>query len=187
MADQFLKDLEASGVKEPSEKRSLAIKWVEGIFPGVELVTTETLQQWMETRPEKLLLLDTRTPAEFDVSHLPGALLVPSDANALLEVFKAWSLQEPGSGPRDIVCYCTVGYRSSRAAQLLNSFLAQELAGRDFGTSSKIYNLRGGLVMWGSERRPMVDQQEKPTSVVHPYNSVWARLLEPEIQAAVDA
>lgn len=95
------------------------------------------------------------------------------------------SLSERGGSHRDVVCYCTVGYRSSRAAQLLSGFRAQEVAGRDLGT--KFYNLRGGLVAWASERRPMVDQQEKPTPVVHPYNSVWARLLEPEFQAATDA
>lgn len=57
MADQFLKDLEDSGLREPSEMRPLVIKWIEEQFPGVKSITTQTLQQWMEDKPGELLVL----------------------------------------------------------------------------------------------------------------------------------
>ncbi|CAI5795163.1 tRNA uridine(34) hydroxylase-like [Podarcis lilfordi] len=186
MADQLLKEIEAAGITDLSEKRSLVIKWVKGLFPGVEVVTTETLQQWMKEKPEELIILDTRTSAEFDVSHLPGAILVPPEADALLEFFKtrlAPGREEEGPS-KPIICYCTVGYRSSMAAELLGSYFSRE-AGKTCMASPKIYNVCGGLVAWAVERRQMVDKQERPTSVVHPYSPTWAKLLEPEFRAEI--
>ncbi|XP_032071390.1 adenylyltransferase and sulfurtransferase MOCS3-like [Thamnophis elegans] len=181
MADQFLKDLEDSGLREPSEMRPLVIKWIEERFPGVESIPTQTLQQWMEDKPGELLLLDTRSPAEFEVSHLPEAILVPPETDAVKEIFKAWFQQENEGYHRHIVCYCTVGYRSSMTAQLLRDYLCCE-TNQHFITSSMIYNLQGGLVKWASEKRWMVDQYNKPSSKMHPYNEVWAKLLEPEFK-----
>lgn len=98
------------------------------------------------------------------------------------------SLSLPGreeEGPsKPIICYCTVGYRSSMAAQLLGSYFSRE-AGKTFMASPKIYNVCGGLVVWAIERRQMVDRQERPTSVVHPYSPTWAKLLEPEFRAEI--
>lgn len=49
-----------------------------------------------------------------------------------------------------------------------------------------IYNLQGGLVKWASEKRWMVDQYNKPSSKMHPYNAVWAKLLEPEFKVETE-
>ncbi|XP_063155295.1 adenylyltransferase and sulfurtransferase MOCS3-like [Candoia aspera] len=185
MADQFLKELEGSGLREPSKMRPLVIRWIEELFPRVESITTETLQQWMEDKPGEFLLLDTRSQAEFEVSHLPGAILVPPETDAVKEIFKAWFKQEYEGCHRHIVCYCTVGYRSSMTAQLLSDYLSCETS-QNFVTSSKIYNVQGGLVKWASERRWMVDQHKKPSSQMHPYNDVWAKLLEPEFKVATE-
>lgn len=57
MATQFLKEIENAADKSPSEMRALVIKWIEKLFPEVQSVGTETLQQWMEEKPEELLIL----------------------------------------------------------------------------------------------------------------------------------
>ncbi len=57
------------------------------------------------------ILLDTREPAEFAVSHLDGAI------NRPYSQIDAW-LDEFGPGDR-IITYCTVGYRSGVAARRL--------------------------------------------------------------------
>lgn len=40
-----------------------------------------------------LLSQDTRSLAEFEVSHLPEAILVPPETDAVKEIFKAWFKQ----------------------------------------------------------------------------------------------
>ncbi|XP_054857025.1 tRNA uridine(34) hydroxylase-like [Eublepharis macularius] len=180
MATQFLKEIENIDDKEPSEIRPLVIKWIEKLFPAVQSVGTETLQQWMEEKPEELLILDIRTAAEFEVSHLPGAILVSAEGHALQELLKAQFMQEHNRGHRRIICYCTVGYRSSIAAQVANGILPQVAT-----TSLDVYNIQGGLVKWATERRRMVSHQGSPTQLVHPYSPIWAKLLEPEFRAEI--
>ncbi|KAL8198681.1 UNVERIFIED_CONTAM: hypothetical protein K2H54_020672 [Gekko kuhli] len=225
MATQFLKEIENADAKKPSEMRTLVIKWIEKLFPEVQSVGTETLQRWMEEKPEELLILrteqdpspvntapglkeeagpdrkltfyagdftgrgkakqqDIRTAAEFEVSHLPGAILAATEGHALQEFLKAQLMQEHDRGRRCIICYCTVGYRSSIAAQLANEILPQVSAQKS-ATSFDVYNVQGGLVKWATERRRMVNHQETPTQVVHPYSPVWSKLLEPEFKAEI--
>src|SRR5262245_48590877 len=45
-------------------------------YPAVPQLSTETLAEWMEQPDWSLLLVDVRTPEEFGVSHLRGALNV---------------------------------------------------------------------------------------------------------------
>lgn len=97
------------------------------------------------------------------------------------KTFNFCSISEYENCHRHIVCYCTVGYRSSMTAQLLSDYLCCE-TNQNFITSSMIYNLQGGLVKWASEKRWMIDQYNKPSSKMHPYNEVWAKLLEPEFK-----
>ncbi|XP_077168151.1 uncharacterized protein LOC143824607 [Paroedura picta] len=184
MATQFFKEIENADDKTPSEMRSLAIQWIEKLFPEVQLVGTETLQQWMEEKPSELLILDTRTAAEFEISHMPGAVLAAAEGPALQELLKAQLMQDHNRGRRRIVCYCTVGYRSSIAAQLAKEVLPQESTEKP-ATSLDVYNVQGGLVKWATERRQMVDHQEAPTQVVHPYSPIWSKLLDPEFKAEI--
>lgn len=40
-----------------------------------------------------------------------------------------------------------------------------------------VYNLEGSLFKWANENRPIVDRNGAITEKVHPYNSVWGKLL----------
>jgi phage shock protein E len=60
------------------------------------------------------LLLDVRTPEEFNQQHLPGAVNVP-----VQELDRRWA--EVGPRDRDVVVYCRSGRRSSSAAEILRA------------------------------------------------------------------
>jgi adenylyltransferase/sulfurtransferase len=79
-----------------------------------------------------LRLLDVREPHELEISHLPGANLIPLGqlASRLSELDSA----------QEMVVFCKAGTRSARALELLVS------AG-----FRKIKNLKGGINAWAEE------------------------------------
>ena len=123
-------------------------------FPNVKTIGTAELAK-VEPKP---VLLDVRTAAEFDVSHLAGARRVDPDAA---------SVSLPKNTP--IVTYCSVGYRSAKLAQRL-----QEAGFTD------VRNLEGSIFQWANEGRPI-----EPGTKVHPYNKKWGALLNAPLRAAV--
>jgi len=143
-------------------KRSLRSKFGEENW-----ITTQQLADWLadKKRPAPVLL-DVRTPAEWKVSHLPGARLVDPKADAITAA---------GDLAKDapIVTYCAVGYRSG--------VLTQHLRAAGY---TKVRNLEGSIFQWANEHRPLVRDDERVTRV-HPYSAFWGRLLEPEVRAAV--
>jgi rhodanese-related sulfurtransferase len=105
------------------------------------------------------ILLDARERAEYEVSHLPGAIWVGYEDFDLSRLPKV-------DGQRPIVVYCSVGHRSERIAE------KSEAAGY-----KNVSNLRGGVFAWVNEGRSVVDQNG-PTERVHAYNAKWAKWLE---------
>uniref|UniRef100_UPI00398F85ED tRNA uridine(34) hydroxylase-like isoform X1 n=2 Tax=Pristiophorus japonicus TaxID=55135 RepID=UPI00398F85ED len=159
------------------------IWWVRKSFQSVQVVSSAALEQRLAQNRDQMLLLDTRSAAEYEVSHLEGAVRIDPETTDMEHVVKELGLTDCAGG-RDVVCYCTVGYRSSGVAQKLGEFLASE-AGQGLCGPPKVYNLEGGLVKWANERKAIVDSQNQPTSLVHPYSAVWAPLLEPEFRARI--
>ncbi len=136
-------------------KKSIRIQ-----FPSVAEISTQSLAEWLTDQDrDKPLLLDTRASEEFAVSRLPGAITAPSleDAlKALVNVAKDYP----------IVAYCSVGYRSAK--------LVEKLQSKGF---VNVYNLEGSIFEWVNSGRPVYRDHEE-VFVVHPYNSVWGRLLD---------
>jgi rhodanese-related sulfurtransferase len=136
-------------------------------FPKVPQMSTAKLAQ-LESDPHgtKPILLDVRTAAEYDVSHIAGARRIDPEAKA-----EAVLPQLPPG--RTVVAYCSVGYRSSALAQRLIA------AGR-----KDVYDLEGSIFQWANEGRPL-EKNGKPARVVHPYNATWGKLLNPAYRADV--
>lgn len=133
-------------------------------FPEVPQTSTQTLAETLAdpARPHPLLF-DARGEAEFQVSHLPGARLVSaSDIEAL-----AGELDTA----QPIVCYCSVGYRSSA--------LVEKLRAAGF---TNVSNLEGSIFQWANEDRP-IEAGGKPVEKVHPFNATWGALLKPRRRA----
>jgi len=134
-------------------------------FPKVEWISTQELADWLadKGRPAPLLL-DVRTPGEWGVSHLAGARRV--DPGASVESASAGISKET-----PIVTYCAVGYRSGD--------LATRLRAAGF---TKVRNLEGSIFEWANEHRPLVRENQQ-VSTVHPYNTLWGRLLADDVRA----
>ena len=127
-------------------------------FPDVpRMQTSELADQLSNSKEQKPVLLDVRTKAEFDVSHLAGATRIEPGADVT-------KLSLPKDKP--IVTYCSVGYRSAALAKKL----------REAGYTH-ITNLEGSIFRWANENRPLVHDGQ-PTDKVHPYNGLWGTLVE---------
>jgi len=131
-------------------------------FPQVKQLSTAALATQIQAATPPVLL-DTRTEAEFAVSHLANAQRIDPKT----EDFSA--LQLPIDTP--IVAYCSVGYRSARLVNRLQQ------AGY-----TNVANLEGSIFQWANEGRPVV-RKGQPVQQVHPYSQTWGQLLKPNLRA----
>ncbi len=109
---------------------------------------------------EKYAIFDTREPAEFDVSHIPGA------KNLGYNNFNADLL----SGlPKDkpILLYCSVGYRSEKTGNKLQKM-----------GFTQVYNLYGSIFEWANRGFPLENKAGKPTKTLHTYNEKWSQWVK---------
>jgi rhodanese-related sulfurtransferase len=92
----------------------------------------------LESRIEKVVILDVRTPEEFAAGHVPGARNIPHDQlpNRIAEL--------TGIEDREVVVYCRSGRRAATAQDTL--------AAHGF---KRIIHLEGDMLKWEAERRPI--------------------------------
>lgn len=138
---------------------------IEREFPGVPFISTNSLADQMKT-PEPRLLIDVRDIKEFSVSHLEGAIQADS-------ITKIQTLIEMHPNVRQVVLYCSVGYRSAKYVQQLRQL-----------NKSNVFNLKGSLFAWANEGKPLFAGKEK-VSKVHPFDAKWGELLKPELRALI--
>ena len=98
-------------------------------------ITPLEAKSLIETRKD-LLLVDVRSPEEFQGGSLPGATLIP------FWDFAKGRYDLPKDKP--ILLVCAVGGRSLACGQLLASKGYRE-----------VYNLKGGLEAWAEQRVPL--------------------------------
>ena len=130
----------------------------------VPQVSGDSLAARLERGDSTLLVFDTRPLEEYDVSRLRDAIRVDPDLG--VEEFLAAHGQVLSG--RDLIFYCSVGYRSSVFIQRVMS-VAQERGARS------VSNLRGGLFRWYNEDRLLF--RDAPVDTVHPYDTQWGRFL----------
>lgn len=88
--------------------------------------------------PQAPLIVDLRTPPEFGVAHLPGAVNVP-----LSELEKRLDEVRPAKG-RDLLIYCLNGNRTRLAEPILYSH-----------DIDNFYHLEGSLEGWLQKNYPI--------------------------------
>ena len=120
---------------------------------GAEQMTVSDLKKLLYAG-DNLLILDVRTPEEFQIGALAGAMSLPLE-------------KIPGFIPRlygnkTIVSYCTVGYRSGLVAVDLENLLGRP-----------VYNLDGGIIEWCNQGGEVIDSEGSSSSRIHPYNASW--------------
>jgi rhodanese-related sulfurtransferase len=134
-------------------------------FPEVKRITPAELAAWLQdVKRAPPVLLDVRTVAEYEVSHLQRAQRVQPGSPASV-------LQLPKDRP--IVTYCSIGYRSGAFARTL-----------DRAGFTHVLNLEGSIFKWANEGRP-VYHDERQVKKVHPYNERWGTLLDKDRRAEV--
>ncbi len=125
-------------------------------YPRVNHISTGELYS-LFSNGRTLYLFDIRTPEEFAVSHLHGAVRAEKAEEVDL--------------PRDtfIIAYCSVGVRSA-------AFI------RDLQQEGYLqaYNLRGSLFEWANKGYPL-EREGKSVYKVHPYDSKWGLFLEKKL------
>lgn len=107
-----------------------------------------------------LILLDTRGPKEFQVSHLPNALFLDYDN------FNSKKVEQLDRN-KTIIVYCSVGYRSERIGEKL-----LKMGFKD------VKNLYGGIFDWVNKGNTVVNQSGLVTDSVHTYNRDWSKWLK---------
>ncbi|MCF6314191.1 MAG: rhodanese-like domain-containing protein [Verrucomicrobiales bacterium] len=145
-------------------------------FTKVQHITTADLAKELKQADSasSILLIDSRAPEEFAISHLPNSRNLQTAKE--VQTYLA-TLSEK---PQRIVIYCSVGYRSADLAEKV-------IKNKD--NDIPVQNLLGSIFSWANEGRPLVKQdqgKDSPTDQVHPFNKKWGRLLKPEHRADLD-
>lgn len=128
-------------------------------FPGIPQLTTRRVARLLDSEPANVLLLDARSLAEYEVSHLQGAVRAET-LSAALDALSRFDQRST------IVVYCSVGHRSSELGERL---LARGVA--------NVFNLEGSIFRWANEGRPVYRGAQRVYEV-HPYDEDWGRLLD---------
>ncbi|MBC5772910.1 rhodanese-like domain-containing protein [Pontibacter sp. KCTC 32443] len=100
------------------------------------------------------VLLDLRTPEEYEISHLKGTRFVN---------YNTFQVDDLADIPKDakLILYCAVGVRSSKAG------VALQEAGY-----TNVLNLRGGIFNWVNKGFPVFDAKGQ-TERIHAYSRFW--------------
>ncbi len=138
-----------------AEFKTMADKMAKG---SVIDITVEELKN----HSSDYVILDTREKAEYDISHIEGAIWVGYDDFDLKRLEN-----ENISKDAKVLTYCSVGYRSERIGEKLQK------AGYD-----RVYNLYGSIFSWINAGYPLVDGYSRPTSQVHGYNQRWGKWVK---------
>ena len=102
--------------------------------------------------------IDVRSEPEYRVSHLNSARNCELDGNSL-------HIMNSLDPSRPVVVYCSVGYRSEKAAEYL----------MDHGFV-EVYNLYGGIFKLVNEQIA-TDSLGQPIARVHGFNPTWAKWI----------
>ncbi|XP_005103411.1 uncharacterized protein LOC101848986 [Aplysia californica] len=144
-------------------------------FPSVKNLSTSNLDKMLKDPSERgVVLLDARPQEEYNVSHLEDAKRVDFKDVNMEELSAQLASEFSGKPNPTVVCYCSVGYRSSVVAKNLQEHYKS--SGQQ--PVPEIYNLAGSLFQWANERRPMVDMNGQKTQFAHPYSVLFGKLLD---------
>ena len=136
-------------------------------FPEVSHINANQLEQVLSgNNAENIILFDVREEGEFQVSHIRNAIRIDPESSAESFMSRYGEL----IGNKDVVVYCSVGYRSSELAERI----LESPEGRQ---TRNVYNLQHGIFGWHNEHRPLYSNSG-PVDSVHPYSRRWESYLD---------
>ena len=144
---------------------SLITLFIKHKFPDVKNISTEELTKLDQS---KTLLVDARAEHEYEVSCIPGAVHLQFPTNS--ETVKTFLSDHLDSDTENIVCYCSLGYRSSVVARLIGQDLLDQ-------NHIRVYNLEGSIFKWVNENREVMRRKsDEKVNYAHPFNYLWGTL-----------
>jgi rhodanese-related sulfurtransferase len=102
-----------------------------------------TARSWLE-QPDRVTVLDVRSPAEFETTRIPGSINVP------LHLVEKHAGQLAERLHREVVLVCQSGVRASQAQQRLSGAGVEQLHVLDGGVAA--FRAAGGQVLEGRAR-----------------------------------
>lgn len=111
---------------------------------------------------KNIILLDTREPEEFNVSHLNNAFCVGYDHFDITKTLQ----KLPKDKDSKIVVYCSLGIRSED--------IGEQLLKAGY---TNVYNLYGGIFEWKNNGYSLINNQKKTTEKVHAFSKKWGKWL----------
>jgi len=140
--------------------------WVKSKFPHTPQITTQELEDKLESCDGSIIVIDCRSSGEHQVSKIRGAQHL--NFNADEDIINEFLVENGVESDKNVVCYCSIGYRSSILANRINAIGA--------GNAS---NLEGSMFKWANEGREIVDFGGNTTHFVHPYNWFFGLTISP--------
>lgn len=148
----FLQSLMACGQQTYDQK-------LQSLYKNtVPLIQPHEVKQ--KLNQQDVVILDTRSAKEYSVSHLPNAKFIDYDRFDISQL-------EDVSKDREVVVYCSVGYRSEKIGEKL-----QEAGFKN------VSNMYGGIFQWKNADFEVINQEGEITDSVHTYNKRWSKWLE---------
>lgn len=113
----------------------------------------------VDIEDNSIVFLDAREICEYEVSHIENARFIG---------YKKADLEDVLSLPKEteIIVYCSIGYRSGK--------ISKDLIDEGF---TNVHNLYGGIFEWSNQEMPLVDNNGKSTTKVHPYSKKWGKWI----------
>ena len=108
-----------------------------------DTVDATTVRSWLE-QPDRVTVLDVRSPAEFETTRIPGSINVP------LNLVEKHAGQLAERLHREVVLVCQSGVRASQAQQRLSGAGVEQLHVLDGGVAA--FRAAGGQVLEGRAR-----------------------------------
>jgi len=146
-----LKTLVSSAQSE--EYKAMLEQYYDG-FPTISVVEMRKLMEM-----KNVYILDTRSKAEYQISHIKNAKLVG---------YEKFELNAVENIPKEakIIVYCSVGARSQDIGRKLNK-----------GGYANVKNLYGGLFLWSNKKFPIVDASGNSTNNIHGFSEEWGKWI----------
>ena len=140
-------------------------KYLRRQFPTVKNITVTDLKQKIDNEDD-ILIIDTRTEEEYNLSFIPNAKLLSykSEKTEIAEFL----CQNEVEKKEAVVCYCSLGYRSSVLAKKIQDIRPD--------LQVEIYNLEGSIFQWVNSNLGVSNPSGETLHCAHPYSYMWGIL-----------
>ena len=140
-------------------------KYLRRQFPSVQNISVADLKKKIDNEDD-ILIIDTRTEEEYNVSFIPNAkfLSYKSEKTEIAEFLQQNEVEKREA----VVCYCSLGYRSSVLAEKIRDVCPD--------LQVEVYNLEGSIFQWVNCNLGVSNPSGDTVHTAHPYSYMWGIL-----------